>query len=270
MALQNPINYASMVGGFMSPEEAFVQSLKYQQLYEKEQNARRMNADLQDYLGSPDPQKLAGLYLRYPALKESLGLYTQTLADADKNTTLEFATKAFALNRAGRTEDVMGLFDTYIRAAEESGRPDMARVLKDSRETYQRIDDPATREALIGAAMAGAGEEGIKLYEKIWSGPKPEMTSFQKDLQAAGIDPESPEGKARAREFVQNKVDPIVQMETPQGRQFIGPQSVYLQRYSGGAKPGEPLPRPKSRAEYDALPSGTNFLAPDGSVRKKP
>ena len=105
----------------------------------------------------------------------------------------------------------------------------------------------------------------MKQYEKIWAPQKPEMTSLQKDLQAAGIDLESPKGKALASEYVQNKVDPIVQMETPQGRQFIGPQSEYFRLYGDGA-----MQRPKNRAEYDALPSGTNFLAPDGSVRKKP
>lgn len=30
------------------------------------------------------------------------------------------------------------------------------------------------------------------------------------------------------------------------------------------------LPRPKNKAEFDKLPSGSTFIAPDGSVRKKP
>jgi hypothetical protein len=34
------------------------------------------------------------------------------------------------------------------------------------------------------------------------------------------------------------------------------------------AKPAD-MPRPTTRAEYDALPSGTKFIAPDGSVHIK-
>lgn len=30
------------------------------------------------------------------------------------------------------------------------------------------------------------------------------------------------------------------------------------------------LPAPMSKVEYDQLPAGTTFLAPDGTVRKKP
>ena len=33
---------------------------------------------------------------------------------------------------------------------------------------------------------------------------------------------------------------------------------------------GGDMPRPRTQAEYDALPSGATFMAPDGSVRVKP
>jgi hypothetical protein len=37
-----------------------------------------------------------------------------------------------------------------------------------------------------------------------------------------------------------------------------------------GSQGAQSMPSPKSREEYDALPSGTRYLAPDGSVRTKP
>lgn len=42
-----------------------------------------------------------------------------------------------------------------------------------------------------------------------------------------------------------------------------------LQQYGGGAQTGS-VARPTSAAEYQALPSGTLFMAPDGSTRRKP
>lgn len=148
------------------------QEAQQQQQLERQraiQQAQQMQADLQDYRTAPTPQKLADLHLNYPALKESLNAYTQTLSDADKKTTIEFATQAFGLNRAGKADQVLSLFDTYIKAANESGRPDMARVLTDSKNTFSKIDDPKGREALIGSVLAGTGKDGLDLYDKIWA-----------------------------------------------------------------------------------------------------
>lgn len=175
-----PIDYAQLAGGFQSPQEAFANTIKLREYYLQQQKAAedarlakekaiQMEADLKDYTTAPTPQKLANLHLRYPALKESLNAYTQTLSDADKKTTTEFATQAFGLNRAGKADQVLSLFDTYIKAATDSGRSDMAQVLKDSKNTFSTITDPKAREALIGSVLAGTGKEGLDLYDKIWA-----------------------------------------------------------------------------------------------------
>ena len=39
---------------------------------------------------------------------------------------------------------------------------------------------------------------------------------------------------------------------------------------SGGSGRSQKMPAPKSKAEMDALPKGTRYTAPDGSVRVKP
>jgi hypothetical protein len=172
-----PIDYATLAGGFQSPQEAFTNTIKLREYYLQQQKAAedarlaeeksaQMKVELEDYTTAPTPQKLANLHLNYPSLKGSLDAYTQTLSDADKRTTTDFATQAFALNRAGKTDQVLGLFDTYINAATESGRPDMARVLKDSKKTFETIENTEAREALIGSVLAGTGKEGLDLYEK--------------------------------------------------------------------------------------------------------
>ena len=172
-----PVNYADLAGGFQSPQEAFTNTIKLREYYLQQQKAAedarlakeqavQMKAALEDYTTAPNPQKLANLYLNYPSLKGGLDAYTQTLSDADKRTTTDFATQAFGLNRYGKPEDVVNLFDTYIAGAEK--RPDMMRVLKDAKATYLKIEDPKAREALIGSVLAGTGKEGLELYEKIY------------------------------------------------------------------------------------------------------
>lgn len=165
-----PIDYATLAGGFQSPQQAFMNVLQVRESVVKQEKAaeeaRRMKQDLEDYQSAPSPQKLANLQLNYPSLKSSLDAYTQTLSDADKRTTTDFATQAFGLNRYGKPEDVVNLFDTYIAGAEK--RPDMMRVLKDAKATYLKIEDPKAREALIGSVLAGTGKEGLELYEKIY------------------------------------------------------------------------------------------------------
>lgn len=165
-----PIDYATLAGGFQSPQQAFMNVLQVRQSVVKQEKeaeeARRMKQDLEDYKSAPTPQKLANLQINYPSLKSGLDAYTQTLSDADKRTTTDFATQAFGLNRYGKPEDVVNLFDTYIAGAEK--RPDMMRVLKDAKATYLKIEDPKAREALIGSVLAGTGKEGLELYEKIY------------------------------------------------------------------------------------------------------
>lgn len=175
-----PVNYAALAGGFQSPQEAFMNVLQVRQSVVKQEKEAaenlRMKQDLEDYNTSPTPQKLANLHLNYPSLKGSLDAYTQTLSDADKRTTTDFATQAFVLNRGGKTEDVLSLFDRYIAGAEK--RPDMVRVFKDAKDAYSKIDDLKAREALIGSVLAGTGKEGLELYEKIFN--------VDKDLSPVG------------------------------------------------------------------------------------
>jgi hypothetical protein len=217
----------------------------------------RMNKDLEDYKSAPTPQKLANLQLNYPSLKGSLDAYTQTLSDADKRTTTDFATQAFGLNRAGKTDQVLGLFDTYINAATESGRPDMARVLKDSKKTFETIEDPAAREALIGSVLAGTGKEGLDLYDKIWASNLDLDTSVIKNIVALGFKPGTPEFQAELRK----QMDKIT-ITRPDGTFIQGtPEEI---REVLGQTGGQVIPRVSTKEEAMRLPPGTRFIGPDG------
>lgn len=269
-----PINYAQLAGGFQSPQEAFANTIKLREYYLQQQKAAedarlakekatQMEADLKDYTTAPTPQKLANLHLRYPALKESLNAYTQTLSDADKKTTTEFATQAFGLNRAGKTDQVLSLFDTYIQAAADINRPDMVRVLTDSKDTYSKIDDPAAREALIGSVLASTGKEGLDLYDKIWASNLDLDTSVIKNIVALGYKPGTPEFKAELRK----QMDKIT-ITRPDGTFIQGtPDEIRDVLGQGG---GKVLPRVTSQEEANRLPPGTEFIGPDGRVYRVP
>ena len=265
-----PVNYAQLAGGFQAPQEAFLNTIKLREAYLQQQqareDARNMQADLAAYTSAPTPQKLADLHLKYPALKESLNAYTQTLSDADRKTTTEFATQAFGLNRAGKTEDVLSLFDRYITGAETSGRTDIARVMRDAKDTYSKIEDQNAREGLIGSVLAGTGKDGLDLYDKIWnaSGAN-EQTTFQKDLAAGGIDPESEEGRKKARQFAELKIDPIVEMETPSGEKFVGRESVYFSLYGINAE----KPQAKALPKVGDVRGGYQFTGGDPADKSK-
>ena len=97
----------------------------------------------------------------------------------------------------------------------------------------------------------------------------PELTSFAKDLRMRNIDINSPQGQQLYTQYIQNKIDPIIEMDTPSGRKFVGRESEYFRRFGGGA-PSPTVPSPRTKEEYDALPPGTEFIAPDGSRRQKP
>lgn len=264
-----PIDYATLAGGFQSPQEAFTNTIKLREYYLQQQKAAeearlakekavQMEADLKDYTTNPDPQKLASLHLRYPVLKQGLDSYTQTLSDADKRTTTDFATQAFGLNRAGKTEDVLSLFDRYIVGAEK--RPAMVRTFKDAKEAYLKIEDPKAREALIGSVLASTGKEGLDLYDKIWNAQDEiEITSFQKDLEAGGIPRNSPEGIEKARQYAELKIDPIVEMETPSGGKFVGRESAYFNLYGGGAE----KPQIKAVPKVGEVRNGYKFTGGD-------
>lgn len=227
------------------------------------EKAIQMDAALKDYTTAPTPQKLANLYLNYPVLKESLNAYTQTLSDADKKTTTEFATQAFGLNRAGKTDKVLSLFDTYIKAANESGRSDMAKVLTDSKNNYTDIEDPSAREALIGSVLAGTGKDGLDLYKNIWASDLDLDTSVIKNIVALGYKVGTPEFQAELRK----QMDKVTITRTD-GTFIQGtPEQIRDVLGQGG---GKVLPRVSTLEEAKRLPPGTEFIGPDGKPYRVP
>lgn len=151
----------------------------------------------------------------------------------------------------------------------------------------------------------------------------PDLTNFQENLRAGGIDPRSPEGMRMARDYVDRLGDPNVTTTLPGDRFYSGPQSGLAAALGGGQQTPQPMAPPpqgapsreeygrfvdslkpelrqkawqaydsgqlgslptgsplsgapqapmrvNSQEEFNRLPSGTEFIAPDGSRRRKP
>lgn len=256
-----PIDYATLVGGFQSPQESFMNVLQVRQAVlkrEKEaEETRLMKQDLEDYTSAPTPDKLANLYLRHKSLKDGLDSYTKTLSEANQGTTRDFAIKAFGLNLSGDTDGILNLFDQYATAAGTSNLPEVARTMKDAKTTFAKLKTPEAREALIGSVLAGSGKDGLEIYKELFKQGK--LTSFQQNLRAAGIDENSPEGIEKARQFVDLQIDPIVEMVTPNGEKFVGRESAYFNRFGTNAA----APKVKAPPRVGEVRNGYRFNGGD-------
>ncbi len=235
------------------------------------QQAERMAAALGQLGPNATPADYQGLISQFPDLVKPLTERYQGFDDARKNALFGAGQQAFMLLRPGAdgaidAEAAAASLERSADAFDNSNAPDIAKQLRDSAKGVRM--NPGAAKTSLGMMLAFSDPERFrKVGDAMGQG---ELTGFQKDLAAAGIDPNSEEGRAAAKDYVRNRVDPIVTMETPSGRQFIGPQSVYMERFGAGAGTPQRLPVISSKAAFDALPSGTEFVAPDGSVRRKP
>ena len=100
--------------------------------------------------------------------------------------------------------------------------------------------------------------------EQQWKIDHPEPTGFQRDLTAAGIDPNSPQGIKLYTQKVTNAANPLQGVMTYDER---GGQSLQFVRPGGDSAPS--VPSISSPEEYNALPPGAHYAAPDGHVRVK-
>lgn len=92
------------------------------------------------------------------------------------------------------------------------------------------------------------------------SDPKDQLTRY---MIAAGIDPNSPRARELYARAVENEVDPVQAVPFTDAQGNSGFQYVRPSQMQGGGA------APTSKAEYDALPPGAQYRAPDGSIRTK-
>lgn len=267
--MAEPYNY-----NIASPTDAFQKAYAFgtavdqQQQQAAQQQAARVRAQqvqqaIQSIATNRSPENIARNILLFPELKEQVSASESVLNEAQKTADNQFRAEVIGLAKGGNVEAARARLAAQAEGyANTPGKEKQAAAAQALLKTFD-----INPESVILPMTIQLAESNKDLYKTLFD--TGELTAFQKNLQAAGIDPKSPRGIALSENFAVNQADPLVEIETPSGGKFVGPRSEYFNRYGGGAAAPRTIPSPKSAAERDALPAGTQYYAPDGSLKTK-
>lgn len=250
--MPDPYNYSL---NLQSPLQAFAQGFQMtnavRQQEQQRAQAQAQGEALRSIFTDRSPENMARVLLIHPELKEQITSSQSVLNDAQKKEDITFKTQLLTAYNGNRPEVATQLMEQRRAAlANTPGKEQEAKALGDVMEAVK--DNPEIAKNILSMQLAALDGDA---YKAVFGGGQ-DLTSFQKDLVAAGIDPKSPEGLQRSQEFVTLKTDPIVEMETPSGGKFVGSRSEYYARYGGGA----PAPTPKAPPRVGEVRNGYEFL----------
>lgn len=216
--------------------------------------ARQYTTDVAAIKDNPSPQALNDLYLKYPEYGDDLKRISGVMNEQDKQTYGTILRRAIIAKQQGKSADeIAGIYAEGATAAKNANRKDIAQNF-DAASIMAK--NPAANDDFAARSLLNQFDpEGYKILYGSEG-----LTSFQQDLQAAGIDPRSEEGRRRSEEYVRLKTDPIVEMETPNRGKFVGPQSEYYARYGKDApkpdvKSSTPPVKPRVFSNVQTIPS---------------
>ena len=164
--MPQPYDYSQLVGGFQSPQEAFVDALKMRQLYEQEQAKAKEQADQKAYLADlqktmqkPSAENWQALYAKYPMQYEQIAKIRQGTSPAKSNLFTATGVKLLQLDQAGDTEGVNNLLNETANAiangvAAGTIDQDTVQQFNDMRQSYGKITDPTARRGTIAGLLA--------------------------------------------------------------------------------------------------------------------
>jgi hypothetical protein len=256
------INPLPFLASMPDPGQAFMQSFQAarQQRLAQEQQAQQqqMYAQwIQRLQADPSAENMAAFSLQMPQESKAVEAVFSKLTAEQKKSRFNQSSTALQMLEAGDVESAKKYGQQILTAAKATaGQEEYAKALEYNLELLDK--NPAAAKLGIAKSTYYLDPEGYKaLYEK------DSLTGFQKDLQAAGIDPTSEEGMAKARQFVELKTDPLVEMQTPDQGKFVGQRSEYYRRYGTGAPP----PRIKQPPRVGEVRNGYAFTGGDPGVQ---
>lgn len=201
------------------------------------------------------PETMSQFMLQFPEMSDTIKKAFEPLDEANRQSRLGYTTQVYSALERGDTETAKSVAQDLLDAAKNTpGQEQFAKELEFGLE----LMDTNPEQLKVGLANAIFTLDPER-YKTLYNTKNGELTGFQKDLIAAGVDPTSEEGRAKAKEFVSLKVDPIVQMPTPSGGQFIGRQSEYYRMFGQGA----PAPQPKGIPPVGTVKNGYRFNGGD-------
>lgn len=271
----SPYNYnvANAVG---NPFEAFTQAYgQGQQIRANQMAMQKAEFDMQKqqtlqaamaaFATARTPLEKVAVIEKFPQLAEQATTTWKAMDEITRKPVYEAGLGGYSLLSGGDTAGAVRTWRAAAEAFKAGNKPDMAQQFQQLADIAEK--DPNTANMMASAFLAGADPERFKKFGDALNNQG--LTGFQKDLAASGIDPASQEGRDLSRRYVQNRADPIVTMQTRDGKQFVGPMSVYMRQYGGSGPAPTKLPIVTSQEQYKALPSGQQFVW-NGAVMEKP
>lgn len=246
-------------------QQRAVQQQQQAKLAQEQSRQQRYSQWVQRLRSDRSPETMSEFMLEFPEQSEAISKAFEPMDEAKKQTQLGFYVQALSALDRGDKDAANQVVQSRLAAARNTiGAEQEVKELEYGLSMIDSNSD-ALRDSLASTVFTLDPER----YKTMYATRGGEMTGFQKDLIAAGVDPTSEEGREKAKQFVSLKVDPIVQMPTPDGLQFIGRQSDYDKRYGSSGAPAAKVPSPMTKAEYDALPAGAEYFDPRDSKMKR-
>lgn len=261
--MAQPFNY-----NIASPLQAFEGSYAFAQAQEQkrraeqaarekqmrdQERAQQSQMALQSIFADRTPENIARNILLFPELKEQVAASESILNEAERTAANQLRAEVIGLYKAGNQDAAKARLQAQAEGYRNTpGKEKQAAAAEALLKTFDI--DP---ESVIMPMTIQLAQSDEKLYKNLFENA--ELTAFQKNLKAAGIDPESPRGIALSEAFAINQADPLVEMETPGGGKFVGPRSEYFNRYGGNA----PTPTRKAIPEIGEVRNGFKFNGGD-------
>lgn len=247
--MAEPFNYniASPMAAFQN-SYALGQAISQQdaaraEAAKKATRAQEAKLALDSIIKDRSPQNIAAQLLKFPELKEQVSASEAILSDAEKTSANQLRSEVLSLFKAGKKDAARARLQTQADAYKNT--PGKEKEAAAAEALLKSFDVDA--DAVILPMSIQLAQSDEKLYKTLFDNA--EVTAFQKDLRAAGIDPNSPKGIALSESFVVNKADPWIETEVinPSGQRvmFKGPKSVYMQNYGNQASAGSSNNAPK-------------------------
>jgi hypothetical protein len=257
-AFEGSFNFAQAQDQKQRAEQA-AREKQAQQLAEQQ----KVQTALESIAKDRTPGNLARNLLLVPSIKEQVLASESILNEAEKTANNQFRAEVIGLAKGGNIDAARARLS--VQAEGYANTPGKEKEAAAAQALLKTFD--INPESVILPMTIQLAESNKDLYKTLFDAG--ELTAFQKNLVAANIDPDSPRGIALAENFAVNQADPLVEIMTPNNTKFVGTRSEYFRRYGENAPQPRTIPSPKSAAERDALPAGTQYYAPDGSLKTK-
>lgn len=257
-AFQKAYAFGDAIAARQAEQQAALQK-QAQQLAEQQ----KVQTALESIAKDRTPENLARNLLLVPSIKEQVLASESILNDAQRTADNQFRAEVIGLAKGGNIEAAKARLAAQAEGyANTPGKEKQAAAAQALLKSWDIDPDPIVNTMEIQLAISDKD-----LYKTLFDNS--ELTAFQKNLIAAKIPIDSPRGIELAENFAVNQADPLVEIMTPNNTKFVGPRSEYFRRYGENAPQPRTIPSPKSAAERDALPAGTRYYAPDGSLKTK-